>query len=1123
MTTVFDSLDQPTPASAPPAGGTIFDALPAPAIEEHGAPQKTVFDALPATSGISPSNEQPKPEAQGFVNKAWDWLNSPLVSSEVIDRAISGDMTGAIQPPSTAATALGGAKHGAENFAAGLTTPATIGLAVASMGGSLVEQGLVKAGVPLLQAAGIVQKAKLGADLAFLTKYGYDLGTQTLPNLEMAWGDYRAATTDKDKRKALDRLSEMGTESVLNAVAAGFATKGIARDVNEIVTQSPKGKAMANEQYSQAVYGYQEENQVGTAQARQDFDEYTKRIKDPYRRTLIARSIEAGADPNVLEAQARTAEANPKTKATAQEFRDAKSLTDDEITARDELRNKLAGDLAHLKALNLLPEDGGKPNYLPHKWDVEDADPATGKPVERTLVDGDRDMLKKRKFDTIADGEQKGLKPTTTDAAALISDYHERVSNLIAKNNLAEKLAGSYTNEGSPMAAPGKLFPGYTKPVDSYVEPSEVANLKNAGKFDELLRTGRIYEIDPKTVKPAPMQGEPGLVVANKLPVRYDATEVPSGKEQHAYMWKQSDYVPSGLSVWHPVSAAEAAELPKGTAIVPFGQSPNPEEAVMQKGAQGVPGAEATPTDKVANARVPVYVHPDIAPHLEPMLEITTPKNALVKALLKASSKAKSDLLSLSPFHWNTILNRTLEAGMNPFKGGNRKFIFAPKDIDYYNLTDSQQSALRDGVVVSSTRPGFSGYLDEGLAAEHDSIINKIPLIGDFNRAIEGKLFGPHGWITSLKFDLYDKLRTEIQKSQPTLDTEQAGRIAAAQVNNKFGGLNYTVLGRGASTQNALRAMLLAPDFLESTGRSILDVAGDHGGPLVKSLVAFNAAQWLAVRGLNYLVSGNTHPESGNSVLSKDGKREYNLRTTLGDFLHFAENPRDFVANRVNPLLVRAPAELAEGEDQMGHKVTDAQQFFDTLRQVTPIPLQGLYPNQQVSQASAGDKVLQSLGVQSRKKFTPAETLAQQLMTKRSGEGAPLEGDDLAKAQLHYKLEDQLRTAINARDNKAKIDALKEIHAASSGADAKLTEKEASSLIQQANKYPSALQATTARLSLEDALQVWDKTGLTEQRALRPIIQEKIEKWMLSSSTRTRQQNDSMRLRIQAFRRSLAE
>ena len=217
-------------------------------------------------------------------------------------------------------------------------------------------------------------------------------------------------------------------------------------------------------------------------------------------------------------------------------------------------------------------------------------------------------------------------------------------------------------------------------------------------------------------------------MVANKLPVKYDAREIGTPTEEKSYMWKQSDYVPSGLHIWRPVSAAEAAQLPEATQIVPFGKGPNPEEALMPQGAKGIPGAEGAPEpEKIANARVPVYVHPDIAPHLEPMLETTTPKNALIKALLKASSEAKSDLLSLSPFHWGTIMMRTLEAhatdlATSPFK--TTKAIFAPKDVDYYNLTPAQSAALRDGVVVSSTRPGFSGYLDEGLASEGHSVLD---------------------------------------------------------------------------------------------------------------------------------------------------------------------------------------------------------------------------------------------------------------------------------------------------------------------------------------------------------------------------------------------------------------
>jgi len=106
-------------------------------------------------------------------------------------------------------------------------------------------------------------------------------------------------------------------------------------------------------------------------------------------------------------------------------------------------------------------------------------------------------------------------------------------------------------------------------------------------------------------------------------------------------------------------------------------------------------------------------------------------------------------------------------------------------------------------------------------------------------------IFGSQGWISSLKFDLYGKLKEQLKSANPNFSDEQAGRIAASQVNNRFGGLNYAVLGRSASTQNAMRAFLLAPDFLESTGRSVLDLAGSHGSGVVKSLIGYNIAHWL--------------------------------------------------------------------------------------------------------------------------------------------------------------------------------------------------------------------------------------------------------------------------------------
>ena len=67
------------------------------------------------------------------------------------------------------------------------------------------------------------------------------------------------------------------------------------------------------------------------------------------------------------------------------------------------------------------------------------------------------------------------------------------------------------------------------------------------------------------------------------------------------------------------------------------------------------------------------------------------------------------------------------------------------------------------------------------------------------------------------------------------------------------------------------------------------------------------------------------------------------------------------------------------------------------------------------------------------------------------------------------------------------------------------------------------LQSSVDHLALPDALQVWDKASITEKRALRPIIEQKIDRWQESAAKHSRKDNDSMRQRIQAFRYSLAQ
>ncbi len=497
--------------------------------------------------------------------------------------------------------------------------------------------------------------------------------------------------------------------------------------------------------------------------------------------------------------------------------------------------------------------------------------------------------------------------------------------------------------------------------------------------------------------------------------------------------------------------------------------------------------------------RQQIAVHPDIAQDLNAVLS----KPGQSNLFLKLSQQAKGTLLSLSPFH--AVMEGVLagESGINPFGRAKESFLTSlPQNVDYFNLTPEQTQAIRDGL---NTMPAHSNYLSEGeTAGGKNLLINKLPLVGDLNNFMHERLFG--------------KLKPEIQAKYPTLSEEQAGRIAATQVNNKFGGLNYELLGRDAGNQKVLRTLLLAPDFLESRGRSILDVAGQHGAPLAQRLLAFNVAHYLAARAINYLVSGETHPEAGFAVLSKDGKREYNIRTTMGDFLHFIEQPGSYLQNRLNPV-IRTAGELVTGRDlSTGQKVSNDQKFWDAVRQVTPIPAQALTPKQTISQPSAGDELLKSIGIASKKVFTPAETLAMQRQSFRNENGEPLAGDALAAAQKKHELQQNLSDAIQIRDEKAQLAALKGITDAAHGPSAILTLKQAKELKDTARLYPTRIQASIHRLPLADSLDVWDVSSQQEKDLIRREIKKKIGLWHKTGrATKLPREWDAMLPRIIKF------
>jgi len=457
--------------------------------------------------------------------------------------------------------------------------------------------------------------------------------------------------------------------------------------------------------------------------------------------------------------------------------------------------------------VGVLGKDQLRENFVPREADFEDP----SDPTKATV------------FDSHHEGEMNGVTYKSKDYYALVSDYYRKMSNRIANTKLITRLKTGRMNDGSPLAVGGGFVDGQRVssegPQSHVMGDDEIMRLKSKGQFTKLIDSGRI-------------------------------TPSPDGK---TFTMDLHDYVP-------------AKNLHE---VRPIGPTPIPPEIVKEMQKDGT-------LDKLKDknlvyqnekgewmnkaqlySRVPVYVHPEIAEHMNEVMRArdsqpTTRFGRVLKAYDDVQGGMKKLLLSWSPFHKVTESSRMMESlGLVPGaklaaqtifpKTAERLGMEAPK-IDYFNLTSGQEAAIRDGIVVTDPRGNGANNVEEGLSggAENwtyklfdksigagvESSLKKAGLTPEQASAIRRNInpqriltddvFGPNGMITQAKFKLYEDrkpaIATQIQKDHPSWAKEdvdvQAGRLAAKFANDKFGGLNYQLLGRALSTQKIMRRLL---------------------------------------------------------------------------------------------------------------------------------------------------------------------------------------------------------------------------------------------------------------------------------------------------------------------------
>ena len=746
--------------------------------------------------------------------------------------------------------------------------------------------------------------------------------------------------------------------------------------------------------------------------------------------------------------------------------------------------------------------------FAPRNWDFEDP----SDPTKATL------------FDSHHEGQMHGLVSKNKDYFAAMADYYRKMSNRIADTKFVTRLKTGRMNDGAPMAVSGGFVDGQRVsaegPQSHVMGEQEIQTLKNRGQFNKLIESGRI--------------------VANP---------------DKSFTMKTDDYV----------------KAPNMMEVRPIGPTPISPEIVKEMEADGTLAKLKEKGLVYQNekgewlskqqlfARVPVYVHPDIATHVNEGVtgRYEYPNTGFGKAFKfydDVQGGMKKMLLSWSPFHRVTEAQRMMES-LGVLKGGKlaaqSTFGFAPK-IDYFNLTDAQEAGMRDGIVVTDPRgygpdnvqEGLSGgsdnwmykTVDKTLGAGLEATAKKVFGASDetaaairrninFQKILTDDVFGPHGTITDAKMALYaDRkplIAQKIAQDHPDWSPQEvdaaAGRIAAEWANNKFGGLNYVLLGRSASTQKFLKRILLAPDFLESTGRSVIDVAGTHGSELAARLVQFNIVHALTAAGINLALHHNENNTSPSGILksshildhpfgvvSPDGKSVYNVRTTMQDFLHMVNAPKEFAMSRVSPT-IKAAVESWSKRNEYGRAESQTEALKSIPKATVPIQLQhvlGLGPNT-TTEPSATDQFLKSIGIQAKPNRSDAEQLAIQKVSQRLQGTEARTGQDLVRHQLKFNAEDNLRAALEAqkaaKQSGGDVAKAKERVDAANLAIQMLAQKKVLApedvknirLTAQAPRLVSIFNS----LDPKDALEVWDKATDDERVQLGPHMQQKYAHW----------------------------
>jgi len=480
----------------------------------------------------------------------------------------------------------------------------------------------------------------------------------------------------------------------------------------------------------------------------------------------------------------------------------------------------------------------------------------------------------------------------------------------------------------------------------------------------------------------------------------------------------------------------------------------------------------------------PMLMQGDLLVHLESFTDLNNMlktsavrQNPIGRAALKTVATLKGTLLSLSGFHQTQVGLHAVFHGVNPFN--------TPK-IDFSN--PFHEAMAKHGLIVADYKN--MELFHEGITS--GGLIGKIPGLGPLTQKYTDWLFTDY--IPRLKMKMaQEAYNRNVARYGDKFSDDQIKSITADQANAAFGELNYAKMGRNPTTQDALRLMLLAPDFFEARARFVGQALRPYAGvpELLKSptmneqgmaaILRGGLGLYVGARIVNGLLNdGDTHTDKPFSVVIKD--REFSLRSIPGDVYHLINDPRSFVFHRLNPTITQPLIKAMLRRDDLGHYLTAEDWVKDFFLSHTPIPGQGLAKGQK----TIWESLLGSIGVSAFKYRTDFERALMEESSKFSV--TTLSREDRERNKIISRYVDDLQSSIKSGDNTKFNEAMNGIE--KDIGSGKLYMEDATKITDYATS--DRIGRYLKSLPVERILPLWKKASSDEQMNYLPALVDKI-------------------------------